>query len=134
MELALVSTDQTGVAPTVAKDVLALGSSSEVPVARAVVSLDPSFSSEEVAESLKWKNSRLGQERTIITAGTTNKKRRLVKESELVPSRKGNLSSLPSKKPSSNKASKRKGRESSSWGTSSDLPTALIPNELGVHF
>lgn len=114
MELALVNSDQTGVALTMAGDIPTFRGSSKVTSVRAVVNLDRSSSSEEVAESLKWKNSRLGQEMTIVAAGTTNKKRRLVKEFELVPSWRGTSSSLPPKKSSTNKASKGKDRESSS--------------------
>lgn len=57
-----------------------------------------------------------------------------MKESELVPSRKGTSSSLPPKKSSTDKAGKGKGMESLSRGASDNLPTALIPNESGLHF
>lgn len=71
---------------------------------------------------------------TTAVAGTTGKKRKLVKESKLVSSRKETLSSLTSRKSSSDKASKGKGKESSSQGAGGNLLVALIPNESGVHF
>lgn len=55
-----------------------------------------------------------------------------MKESELVPSQKGVVSFLPRKKFSLDKVSKGKG--SSSRGANDNLPTALIRNELGLHF
>lgn len=108
MELALVSSDQTGAAPTMAEYISTFGGSLEVAIMRLVVSPDWSSSSKEVFESLKWKNSRMDQEMTIVTVRMTNKMRRLVKESELVPLRKGPSSFFPPKKFSSNKASKGK--------------------------
>lgn len=81
---------------------------------------------------MKRKNSRLAQESSTISAGTINKKRRLVKESELVLSHKRTTSSLSRKKPSLDGAGR--GKEGSSQCVSGNLPTALIPNELGLHF
>lgn len=69
-----------------------------------------------------------------IPVGMTSKKKRLIKESELVPSRKGTPSSLPPRKSSTDKASKGQEIESSSERASSNLSTALILNESRLHF
>lgn len=106
MGLALVSSDQTVIMPVVAEDALALGSSSEVAIVRAVVNLDSFSPAEEVGESLKQKNSHLSQKTTTTAIEIVGKKRRLVKEFELVSSLKETSSSLPPRKSSSDKASK----------------------------
>lgn len=134
MKLALISSDQNEVVPIIAGGAPALGGSSEVAIVREGVSPDRSSLLEEVVESLKRKNSWLNQEMTTIAIRTTNKKRRLVKESELVSSQKGNSSSLLPRKRSSNKASEGKGKEGHSREASGSLPTALISNELGLSF
>ncbi|KAG8654196.1 hypothetical protein MANES_05G107751v8 [Manihot esculenta] len=134
MELALVSSDHIEVVPTVVEGASTLGSSSNVAIVRAVVSLNRSSPVEEAGERLKRKNYPLSQGTTTTTVGTARKKRRLVKESELISSQKETSSSLPPRKPSSNKVSKGKGKESSSQGVIGDLPTSLISNESRVHF
>lgn len=121
MKLALISSDQNKVVPVIAGGAPALGGSSEVAIVREAVSPDRSSLLEEVVESLKQKNSWLNQETTTIAIRMTNKKRRLVKESELVSSRKGTLSSLPLRKSSLNKESKGKGKESLSQEANGDL-------------
>lgn len=57
-----------------------------------------------------------------------------MKESEMVSSQKGTLSSPLPKKPSSDKASKGKGKEGLSREASGGLPTALISNESVLSF
>lgn len=134
MELVVVNTNQTefipltvGVAPT-------SEGSLDIPIVRAMVSLEQSSSSEEVVEGLKRKKSMLAHEQSIVPAGMTSNKRRLVKESEWVSSRRGTPSSLPPRKSSMDKKSKGKGRESLSQDANDNLLTALIPNESRLHF
>lgn len=55
-----------------------------------------------------------------------------MKESELVLSQRGVISSLPRKKSSLDKVSKGKMR--SSREANDNLPTTLIPNKSGLHF
>lgn len=111
MELVMVNTNQNKIVPVAARGVPAFGGSSDVPIVRAEVSPDQSSLAEEVTESLKRKTSWLAQEPSTVPTETINKKRRLVKDSELVPSWKETSSSLPSKKSSTNKVGKCKGRE-----------------------
>lgn len=134
MELALVSSDQTKIVPAAIEDAPTLGSTSEVAIERAVVRTDRSSPAEEVEGGLKRKNSHLPQELATTASGKTGKKRRLVKESELVSSRKVTSSSSNSRKPSLDKADKGKGKEGQTWEVSKGLPTALIYNEGGLPF
>lgn len=97
-----------------------------------MVNPDRSSPAERVSEGSKRNNFHFSQETTTVTAGTIAKKRRLVKESELVPFQKGTLSSLLLRKPSSDKVSK--GKEGQSREASGGLPTALISNESRLHF
>lgn len=73
---------------------------------RTMVSLDYSSLVDEVIKSLKRKNSQLAQGSSVALTKTSNKKRMLVKESELVPLQKGNTSSSSRKRSSSDKASR----------------------------
>lgn len=131
-KLALVSINLTEAIPLTIGDAPTPKDNVGVPIVRVVVGSDHSSQAKEVTKSLKRKNSPLAQESSTIPIGTTSKKRRLVKKSELVSFQKGNTSSLSHKISSSNKVSKCK--ESSSRGTDGDLSTALIPNESRLHF
>lgn len=120
--------------PAVVEGSPTLGSSSKVAIVRAVVSLYRSSPTKEVSGGLKRKNSHLPQETTNVAVESIEKKRRLVKEFELVFCWKETSSSLPLRKPSSDKVSKGKNKGSSSQEVVGDLPITLISNELRVHF
>ncbi|KAG8662550.1 hypothetical protein MANES_01G123001v8 [Manihot esculenta] len=122
MELALISADQTKVVPAAIVDAYALWGSSKVAIVRMVVSPDRSSPAKDVGGSLKRKNPRLPQGTTTDVAGTAEKKRRLVKESDIVPSQKGTLSSSLPRRSFSGKG---KGKENQFREAKEGLPTVV---------
>lgn len=83
-KLALVSINLTEAIPLTIGDAPTPKDNVGVPIVRVVVGSDHSSQAKEVTKSLKRKNSPLAQESSTIPIGTTSKKRRLVKKSELV--------------------------------------------------
>lgn len=83
LELDLVCVNQTEVIPLITGSASVPKGNAGVPTVRAMVNLEHSSLVDEVTEK-KRKNSQLAQELSTVSLGTSNKKKRLIKESKLI--------------------------------------------------